>query len=262
MVFEVIEYSFNLMKNHPKILLPQVLIWLVTVSATTMIYFAVLDLIPLIPQLTAQDPAVLTQIFSVLGNYLYPLFFVITLAWLVNTYVQVVYPDITKQAFTKKNIQLNQAFSVASSKFLRLLWTQIVLFLLLIGVVSVSVMIFIVLAIVSPIIATIILGLVLFVAIVYVFPGLFLLVPVVVLENRVGLVAIKRSFQIAKGRVLSIWILIVILAIFIGLISLVTNLPGIGIILILPISAITSTWMVLLAPTFYFVVEKKMKPKI
>jgi hypothetical protein len=257
MVFEVIEYSFSLMKRQPKILLPQVLSWIGTVIVSALVYFALLDLISM--------GANMQTFLFLINKYLGLFIGAFTISMLLMVYVQSIYVEIVKQAFSKKRIMLNEAFSAGWKAFFRLLWTNIVFVVLVLGIVVAVVALVLIGSAISPIVGTIFL-LVAMIAglagIVYALPGLFLFSSVVVLEKASGLKAIRRSFRLSNGRKLSIWVIFILLGIFGIALSFIAYIPVIGIILTLPIYAITYTWSFVAPTVFYFRVEKKMKPKI
>ena len=263
MVFEVLEYSFSLMKKQPKILLPQVLIWIGMAAMSAMLYFALLDAVSLVSG--PENPGFLQIFLFLINRYLGLFIGVVTALTLLSIYVQSIYVDIVRQVFSRKRIMLNDAFSAGWKGFFRLLWTNIVFMLLVLGIVVAVVALMLIGYAISPIVGIIFLFVVIvagLAGIIYALPGLFLFSTVVVIEKMSGLKAIRRSFQLSNGRKLSIWIIFILLGVFSFAISFIAYIPVIGTILTLPIYAITYTWSFTVPTVFYFMKEKKVKPEI
>ncbi len=261
MGLEVIEYSFSLIRKHPKIILPQVLNWVNTAIITVLAYFALADFSSL---LTNQGLSAYQGFLQLFYNYLAPFALALILMLLTAVYVQSVQANIVKQAFSGKSIALNKAFSDGKEGFLRLLWSFIVLFGIVLGILFLIIILYVIAFLAHPVVVavfSIIMILAGIAALLYFLPGIFLIVPVSVLEKKSGFGAIKRSCQLSKGRKLTIWAIMILLLLFMFAISLITAIPVAGTVLVLPVYAFINTWYDNTITSFYFMVEKKAKPK-
>jgi len=259
MVANVLVYSFNLIRKKPKIVLPELLYWIVLALVIVLFYLVSINMTNFF------IPAKSSLVYTNLISNLIPFSIFMILIFVVAVYIQGIYPDIVRQAFTKKDIVLTESFKTARKRFCSLLWTNILLILLIMLIIGGAAALLIgmlgILKIVSPLIGImLVLGFI--VATIFGIPGIYMLSTVVVLENLSGIAAIKRSFALSRGRVLSIWGVIFLIGIFsMGLYVLIL-VPVIGLLLYVPISLFVATWSKNASTSYYFLREKKMKPKL
>lgn len=259
MVLDIIEYSFSLLKNRPKVLLPQVLGWIPAAFFGVIFYFAFLDAM----KAGFSNPA--TTVISLMVKYAAPLVAAVILSYLVTAYIQVVYPDIVRQAFAGKNISLVRAFAAAKSRFWSMVWTDfLVMMLLILGILGIAgiTALFSMLPPALSGVSSLVLIIAVLAVVVYIVPGFYMLSTAVTLENLSGLNAIKRSFALAEGRKLSIWGVVFLIVMFSFAISFIQSIPVVGIFLALPANAIIMAWSMNASTTYYFMRVKNAKPKL
>jgi hypothetical protein len=257
---KVLEFSFGLFKRDPKVVLPNVLNW---------IPFALLYMLLLQGANVFSKGVSLETFQQILSNralfmklidrilfYVAMGISIVIASVIISLILLCVYSDITRQAYTKKKISLTKAFSVAKSKFLSLLWTCFLEFLIVI----LTLLLLIPLAFIDGIVGiifTITAGFV----VVFLYIIFFYETPaVVVFENKSGLEAIKRSYIIAKRNFWSLTVIVLIVGIIVNIIlRSLASIPYVGFILYNAAKLFLDTWRLMIPSLFYYEYEKGRK---
>lgn len=259
---KVLEFSFGLFRKDIKVALPNVLN-LVPSALFSLILLQAASAIGSLINVTSIDTiftnqTLFMQIIKTGLTYALILIPVLVLSMLVSVFLSGVYADITRQAYKNRkqnySVSLTQAFATGSQKFIPLLWTYFIEFVISIavfaGLVGLGFLGGIVGIIASALIAVIIL-LVMFV--------FFYLTPAaVVLENRSGMDAIGRSYEIAKSNFWSLIIIIFIAGIIMStVVNGLTSIPYAGIILSNLALLFLNAWNYMIPNSFYFEYGRK-----
>jgi hypothetical protein len=255
MVADIVKYSFNIIRKKPKIILPQLLSFIPLFLFAVLFDFASGDFIELVPG-TSQE-----GFTNVVIKYFVPSVAIFIISALVTVFINGVYPEIIRHAFYQKDVVLSAALNKSKARFRSMLWTHYVLLMLLLAPLVAAGFALALIALLVPLIF-LLFAIGAIIAIVYVVPGIYMLSTVVVLENLSGIEAIKRSFALSRGRMLSIWGAILLIGIFsIGLYMLIL-LPMIGVLLYLPVVLFAAAWGISTPSVYYFMRVKKVKPRL
>lgn len=258
MVIEIVEQSVTIIKKNPKTALPYTLSWIPAAMLNLIVLIAAMDLSGyLTPENIILTLRNIPLILKLIVPYLLASVPVIILMILVSIFLEAVYPFLVQQYFLKKRVLISVAFSPAKSRFLPLLWSYTLLFLLLI--VAFIPLVFLLFAglfgLLLAVIGFFIIGIT--AALAY-----WLLNTVVVLENLSGLKAIRRSFDISKRFFLQTVALVTILSIILIVVSLsFGSVPKIGFILSMIASLFTYSLFTISRTVFYYNYEKKKRLK-
>lgn len=274
MVIErILESSFSLFKKYPKIVLPNVLLWIPTALFSLLMFHGIFRFSSILNWeyilSVADNPTTLKSIFFrilkdllVYGIFTIPIFI---LSVVINLFNICVYSDIVNQVYLGHKIMLVNAFFKAKSKIVSLSWTYFLEILITLAVFFVFVLVgiigeaFLILARLEIMalfgIIFMLLGLLIIAIMVIVF---FYEVPViVVVENKSGLNALKRSSEIGRQYFWSIIIIIIILIISTFIIRFsIRNIPHIGFILVYPINLFLTAWVWMTPALLYFGINK------
>jgi hypothetical protein len=257
---KVLEFSFGLFKRDPKIVLPNVLNWIPSALLTMLILRAASVIakwasLETFGQILSNRTLFLEMINMILV-YIVVAIPVIIASFIVSLILTCVYSDITRQAYTKRKVLLTQAFSVAKSRFLPLLWTYFLEFVIVALTFGALICLGFIGGIVGIISAIVVGGIVILLAVFF-----FYETPaIVVLENKSGLEAIKRSCFIARHNFWSLVIIILIVSIIITTVrSGLDSVPYIGFILSGVAELFLNTWKLMIPALFYYEYEKRNK---
>jgi hypothetical protein len=257
---KVLEFSFGLFKKDLKVVLPNVLNLIPFALLHVLLFHSVNVFSKWVSQGTFQQ--ILSDITLFMKSIDGILFYVamgisiVIASMIISLILLCVYSDITRQAYTKKKILLTKAFSVAKSKFLSLLWTCFLEFLIVI----LTLLLLIPLAFIDGIVGVIFTitagSFVIFLYIIF-----FYETPaVVVFENKSGLEAIKRSYIIAKRNFWSLTVIVLIVGIIVNIIlGSLASIPYIGIVFYSTAKLFLDTWMLMIPSIFYYEYEKGRK---
>lgn len=250
MVLDIIENSFGIIRKQPKVLLPYVINLIPAILITGMLYFFIQDMLPLIAGEYSTE-----LVYSLLAKYAIPFVVFMLISFLIGAFVSGFYPDMARQAFTKRSIMLSESLAVAKKKFGAILWTSTILILL---IMPVSAAWFVLLFV--PVIGIFLFLVASVVILSAAIPGLYMIMPVVVLENLSGLAAIKRSFALARNRKLSIWGINIVMGIIAVVLHFLEYVPYLGLVLSPLIAMFLVSWMMLAVTTYYFMrIKNKSK---
>jgi hypothetical protein len=254
---KVLGFSFGLFKRDLKVVLPNVLNWipsallsmLILQGASVASKWASLETF----QQILNNRTLLWEIINMILVYVVIAIPIVIASMIISLMLVCVYSDITRQAYTKRKVLLTHAFSVAKSRILPLLWTYFLEFLIvaltfgaLIGLGFVGGIVGIILAIIAGVIV-ILLAILFF----YETPA------IVVLENKSGLEAIKRSYSIVRHNFWSLVIIILIVGIIVNTVSgALASVPYIGFILSSVVGLFLNTWNLMIPSLFYYEYEK------
>ncbi len=255
---KVLGFSFDLARREPKILLPNIL--------RLVIAFATLALgagyIASLQSLAQTESPSFGEMTDILVPYFTSLAPVIIASVVVTVFLSGVYIDIVRQARSRKNIVLNNAFSVGKSKFLPILWTGFLESLIILALfpglflASLSAGIFVggvasVVILFGGIVASMVLFLLSLV--------FFYEVPaVVVLENLSGLDALRRSYKIARKHFWQMVLAMLIIGISTSLVTFAFNsVPYVGIILTSLAGLFLTAWQEMTPAAFYYEYARK-----
>lgn len=255
---KVLEFSFGLFKRDPKVVLPNVLNWIpsallaiLTLQGASIVgKWVNLETF----QQVLSNKALLWEIINTILVYVAIAIPIVIASVIVSLILACVYSDITRQAYTKRKILLTQSFSVAKSRFLPLLWTYFLEFLIialifggLFGIGFVGG--------ITGLILAIIVGVIVILLAVFFF---YETPAIVVLENKSGLEAIKRSCSIARHNFWSLVMVILIVGIIVSTVSnSLGSVPYIGLILSNIAGLFLNTWNSMIPAIFYYEYEKR-----
>jgi hypothetical protein len=257
---KVLEFSFGLFKRDPKVVLPNVLNWI----PLALLYMLLLQganvfskwvNLEIFQQILSNRILFMDVIDRILFYVVIGIPIVIA-SVIISLILLCVYSEITRQAYTKKKILLTEAFSVAKSKFLPLLWTYFLEFLIVI----LTFLLLIPLAFIGGIVGiifTITAGFV----VIFLYIIFFYETPaIVVFENKSGLEAIKRSYIIAKRNFWSLAIIVLIVGITVNIVlGSLASVPYIGLVLYNLAELFLDTWKSMIPSLFYYEYEKGRK---
>jgi hypothetical protein len=173
---------------------------------------------------------------------------------LVSVFLVCVYMDIARQAQSKKDVVLSKAFSAAKPRFLPLIWTYFLEMIAVLLVLAVMIVLFVLGGIAGIIIGIIAWFIVIFAVLIF-----FYEVPAaVVLENRSGIDAIKRSYRISKGNVWSLLAVIFVSGLINSSISSgLNNIPYLGFALVSIAGLFLGAWIIMMPAAFYYEYARK-----
>ncbi len=226
--------AFAAIKKNPIIMLPLVLKWIPQAAITLSFNLIVYDIIS---SYTLNDLVYLIKsdlfgsLLMFLDTHKYHLGSIISamiLAVFINSLVNAIYPIFSYQVYYRRPISLSEAFSVAKSRYLKVLWTNIIFesltIMVILGLLFGAIIIFAVMSALLGL-AGILIGSILAMgaifmlvaAILYLTALRVMLEPVVVIENQYGGSAISRSMDLMRGRLVEVWIFLILLFISNGL---------------------------------------------
>ena len=263
----IISSAIKLIKDKPKTIIPQALIWIPLAYLMIIFYQYAKDLSTagLTETYPTDDAALqaLTQMWALAQPYLIWFASGIIFLILTSAFIKAVYPTIAKQYVNGKSLNLKSAFELSKTRFLSLFATHLIF---LLGIFAIGTIIYLP-TIISP--YFIIISFLATIALIIIAMPISLVIsPVVVLEKKSILDAIKRAYEITKNNKFNAWIFVIILMIllmvFNMLISLITTaLTGIigyytfGIDMI--VMLFTGTFASLATNFFYFDILKTKK---
>lgn len=226
--------AFAAIKNNPIIMLPLVLNWIPQAAITLSFNLIVYDVIS---NYTLNDlvSMIKSDIFGsfmmFLDTHKYHLGSIMSamiLAVFINSLVNAIYPIFSYQIYYRRPVSLSEAFSVAKIRYLKVLWTNIILesltWMVILGLLLGAIMIFAVMSALLGLAGMLIGGILAMGAIFMLVAGVLymtalrvMLEPVVVIENQYGGSAISRSMDLLKGRLVEILVFLILLLISNGL---------------------------------------------
>lgn len=238
----VLEFSFSLFKKDWRIVLPNVLSWIPSALINLLILYGLNSVFTLI--LLEISPV---EIFKTILFYAFLVIPLLLASLFLGLFLQCVYCEIARQAYSGKKVSLVKSFEVGKNKFLSLFGTYLLAFVLLLflNLILVPLIFFGNFGLIFFIIFAIILNFSAFI--------LFYEIPAtVVLENLSGMDAIKRSIDLGRKNFWSL-VLIIFLAFFIvGIVnSSLSQIPYIGLIISNIGSLFLNAWIFMLPATFY-----------
>lgn len=257
---KIIENGFKICKENPKAMLPVVLKWIPTVIFS---YIGLQIVSEVRRFMTGQnimqifsDPKLILSIISYLISYTLIFIPVIVLSVLISAFIKCVHMDIGRQYSVNKKVNLFHAFINAKNRFLPLILTHIIVFLIGFAVFSMVMLTSIFLTVVIPVLGAIMMVLIMFIGLLALIPlGVFLyqIPPVVVIEGVSYLDAIKRSFQIGKKVFWKIILIVLVGSIVSGIgYSIVNQIPTINFALKLLAELFFVSWISLMQALVYF----------
>lgn len=228
--------AFAAIKNNPIIMLPLVIKWIPQAAITLSFNLIVYDIIS---NYTLNDLVSLIKsdlfgsLLMFLDTYKYHLVSIISamiLAVFINSLVNAIYPIYSYQVYYRRPISLSEAFSVAKSRYLKVLLTNIIFesltYMVILGLLFGAIIIFAVMSALLGLAGMLIGGILAMGAIFMLVAAIFyltalrvMLEPVVVIENQYGGSAISKSMDLLKqkGRLVEVWIFLILLFISNGL---------------------------------------------
>jgi hypothetical protein len=257
-VENVIRFGIETLRKYPKIALPNVLSWITSALMSAIIVLALGDVgsaigaTPL-DQAIANE-ALLGSIISIAITYFIIALPVIALSFVINVFLFCVYSDIARQAHAGRGILVTKSFSAARGKLLPMTWTFVVgtaLMLLVFSAVFALGLLGGALGIGISIITIAIIALLSL-------PFFYEIPAIVVLENKRGIEAVKRSFGMARGNLGPLYFVMLIIGIATGIVnSVVGGIPYAGAMLIYIVDIFLSAWALMTPVAFYYEYAKK-----
>ena len=275
---DVASNIFTMLKNHPKVLVPQVVYLIIVIILALALLVPPLASIGASMNSTAPNTptgaAAMAFVFSTLAQLIPQLIVLVIISALFGLILQGMYIDMATK-WQSKDFSLSDSFGVAVSRYLHLF-----IFLIILTVIE-AVIVFVlfsptiytvyniatssaappptqVLQIVAGALVSILLG---FVAFVILAPLLFTAPSMIVIDRKGAIEALKSSIALGKkdffGIIGVLFIAACVYAVFYVLIILLDLLPYIGVVLTLILSLILSAFLYSLAPMYYITFGKK-----
>ncbi len=264
----IIGSSFRMIKDSPRTVLPQFINWVPILLFFTIVLRFVKDLEAAGLDATVLDEATIESavpiIMGIAQQYIPLVFLAIGLMIFTSSFVRACYPELSRQYVNGKKIDLKRALESSRERFLSLIATNIVFGL---GIFALFVFLFAPIAI-TPYFAIIsVIGTILIIA--YAVPLGMMISPVVVLEKKSIVGAIKQSYAIIKNNKFNAWVLVIVIAIILmaynGIVSLLTSALtgslGMYTVIIDLIAAVFSGTFSLFAYNFFYFDILKEKKK-
>ena len=254
----VLEYSIGLFKRDWRIMLPIVLEWIPT-ALILLLFLQAASSIGSIADFTnlqslVTNPGILWQIISVVVLYVILAIPIFIVSVVIGSVLNCVYSDIVRQSVKRKQISLVSAFSVAGQKFLPLLGTYTLEFVVVLAGFGALLILGMLGGIIGIVIA-------LFVAIVGVFLAVmffYLTTPVVVLEGKSGWQAMMRSVEVGKSNFLPLIAILLVTGVVASVISSgLGNVPMVGIAVSSLAALFLESWRLMMPNIFYLEYGKK-----
>lgn len=226
--------AFAAVKKNPIIMLPIVLNWIPQAAITLSFNLVAYDIISsysLNDLVALFKSDIFGSLLMLLDTYKYHLGSIISamiLAVFINSLVNAIYPIFSYQVYYRRHVSLSEAFGIAKSRYLKVLWTNIILesltYMVIIGLLLGAIMIFAVMSGLLGLAGMLIGGILAMGAIFMLVAGILYLTalrvmiePVVVIENQYGSSAISRSMDLMRGRLVEVWVFLILLFISNGL---------------------------------------------
>lgn len=256
---KVLEHTLDLVRRERKVVLPIVLIWIPYALFAIIALQAVFSVEQYMSlegmQEILTDSVLLWQVIESLLPYIAVSVPVIVLSFSISVFLSCVYAEITRQSYTQHRVSLSQSFSVAKSRFLSLLWTYIVEFLIMVLVFVALIALGVLGGTIGGIVLAALIGivsLVLFNLFFYETPA------IVVLEGKGGLEAVKRSYEIGRRNLGSLFVVLLIVGIIAGTVKGgLGQIPYVGSILSTLSMLFLNTWYYMIPNVFYYEYEKR-----
>jgi len=255
---KVLEYSFGLFKRDIKVVLPNVLSWIPSALLSLILFQATSTLGKMVSLETFEkiftDVNLLWQIIQTVLVYVMISIPVFILSAVISIFLYCAYSDITRQSLKRQQISLASSFAVAKTKFWPLAWTYTVEFLIgllvfgtLLALGIFGGLIGIALAIFAGVIA-----LFLMIMFFYETPA------IVVLENRSGWEAVKRSYEIGRKNLGSLFIVVLIVGLISGVVTNgMASIPYFGLVISNLALLFLDAWKYMIPNLFYYEYGKK-----
>jgi hypothetical protein len=251
---KVLGFTFDLFKKEPKIVLPNVLTWIPAALLSLLILHAILRFGSFLSWQSVQtlETKALWGILREIFVYVIIAIPIFILLVITNLLIISIYSDITKQFYTRRRISLIDAFSTAKLRMVSLLWTYFLESLILIGAIAGLLIVGMFMGVIGFILSFIVAIVVSILAIVFFFET----PAIVVVERKSGLKAIARSYEIGKRYFWSMFAVVLILTLCIGIVNVVMNsIPVVGRALFNLVNLFLATWIWITPASFYFEYE-------
>ena len=260
---KVLKFGPWLMRKEPKIIIANTLNWIPAALMMMLLAQAVIDLTGFADSVASAeavgavaDISLVYELFAIIAKYIVVAIPLIIARWLVDAFLRCTYVDITRQAYSKNSISLGDAFSAAKSRFLSLLWTNVVQALLILIVVAGIVIVSLIPAVFfgGLVVMLLPIGAILLVVAVLLAVAFMYEVPaVVVIENRSGLDAVRRSYEITRANIWRAFAVMFVLSVVIGVVNnVVQRVPYVDSILLLFAGLFLGTWRDMTPAVFYY----------
>ncbi len=263
----IIGSSFRMIKNSPRTVLPQFINWVPILLFFTIVLRFVKDLEAAGLDATVLDDATIESavpiIMDIASSYIPLVLLAVVLMIFTGSFVRACYPELSRQYVNGKKVDLKKALESSRERFLSLIATNIVFGL---GIFALFVLLFAPIAITPYFMIISVVGTLILIA--YTVPLSMVISPVVVLEKKSIVGAIKRSYEIIKNNKFNAWVLVIIgillLMVYNGLVSLLTSaltepLGMYTVIIELFAAVFSGTFSLFAYNFFYFDVLKEKK---
>lgn len=255
---KVFEFSFGLFKREPKVVLPNVL----TLIPSGLLSILILHGAGMVGrwlngrgiQELFTNPTLLFELIRAVLTYVIVAISILIASGLISILLLCLYSDVVRQAYTRKKILLTQAFSTAKSRFLPLLWTYF-LELLIIGLIFGGLFGLGLIGGIIGIVVAMIVGIILILLVLIFF---YEIPAIVVLENKSGIEAIRRSFSIGRRNFWSLVLIFFIVGIVLNtVIGSLASIPYVGFAVSILAGLFLNAWSSMIPALFYYEYEKK-----
>ena len=267
--------SFNDILSNPKAILPSLvlsIILILFIIAIVLIFFS--STITSNIMLFINSPSSLISNMSLFGGvitfFIEILLSIFIISFLISMFMNGIFVAMANQLVRKEKLNIRNAISLASSRYLNLLGAGIISIAIILAVIAIPLSLIIlafyiqisVFSFILSAIFAIILLILLILAAIY----LFQVTTVIIIENKGPIAAIKRSFQIASKKRTDIFIVLVLMALINIIISFLSGffdlIPFIGIIISLVIDISAAVWFGMIPVYFYYSFGSKEASKI
>ncbi|MCL4365590.1 hypothetical protein M1590_04695 [Candidatus Marsarchaeota archaeon] len=272
-IFNIITYSINAIRKHPKFLLPTIIVTILgTIAGLILAAYIITSPTLLHRATTLSDalsafPLVIQKIMPALAIFVVIFFF-------IGAFVQGTYVMLCSK-WRSKEVSIKWAFGATSSRYMDLLLFSILIFAISAALIA----IFLLpaayigfsafsggantppMVLLGTIFLMILLILLFAIAAVIVSVFLFVSIPLILLKRRGPLQALKESYAICRKDFANILVLLIANAILIGAIEVVGSMfqviPIIGTIIYIIISIFVSSYSQMIPTMYYIEIYKK-----
>lgn len=255
----VLKFAFYAAKKHPRVLLPSVIGWIpvvLTILALALVLpeFSPLRFFAALRQPQALLPAL--QQFSILITVLSAVY------WLASAFLRTLYADVTNQFAKRKRPDIAKSFYAAKRSLTPMLWVDFLIALVIVGIFVANIALLYLLMLGTSMAGwmpaqfmalAIMVAFAGFAATLYVLIKSWLTPVLVVIEDRRGWDAVRRSFALTQDRfwhVMLVWLVIIVFTILVN--GALNAVPLVGFSLVMLASLFLTMWNDTAPAAFYF----------
>lgn len=234
---DIFGYTFYIVKNNPRVILPYLICTILVGSIVLYLVLGGLETIygpSLFSMPQMQAPFSGAQAMQFYEGVLPVLILILLIPLFIASLLVGIYVSVADQGYRKKGISLSAAFQVAKSNYVNLLFTSLLVVIIWIIVISIMAAIFLLpIIVIGAGLGTVLwlaLGALVFLAVVILLSILlYEAFTVVILENLGAISAVKRSIEIGKRNMSTIFFVFVIGAVITIGYAIVIGLLAVGI---------------------------------